>query len=657
MPAGNLPMPGTSSSDDHPRNTLARKIIFLFSTLICLIVGNALYSTVKQSQDAAERIDINLTSNLTIIQSILDNQVVLQQSVSNIIREQNQKFVTFLDYDKIAPITIMLHNIANKNNLDLLLLFDEDKKLTATSTKGISIENTAGYATLLHPSLQRAGLEKIPGSIVSELLPKKHYGGESDLLAFKSVTHLYHDSGETYGYIVSLKILNNDKPLADRLSDISDGEIIILDSNKNIILSSFPGTPDSLPRQDTTTHSSNGRKYYLKQMPLKNVFGAPVGSVITALNSTPFLKERRLLLINNLLPFVATVTVLFLLFIMLKIRVFHRITALIQALETVAGDGRDLSIRLQTNTSPGGQPLNEVEKMCHDFNLMMNRLETTYQKLETARKAAEVANVTKSEFLANMSHEFRTPLNAIIGFSEILLDRHFGELNDTQTEYLNDVLQSSRHLLALINDILDLSKVEAGRLEIHPGPVEIKHLIKRSLVMIKEKANRHNIVLSLDLQDCVPVTIWADERKLKQIFYNLLANAVKFSRDNGQVTLTAARMEGKTVPLPEYLQAAARSGGFLQNQYLFITIQDKGIGIPPDMLEKIFDPFEQVDTSTTRNYQGTGLGLSLTRRLIELHGGLIWATSTGTDMGSTFSFILPLDSKNKSRNTDHINLS
>jgi signal transduction histidine kinase len=657
MPAGKLPMPTISSGYDHPRNTLARKIIFLFSALICLIVSNALYSTVKQSKDAAERIDLNLTSNLSIIQSIFENQVVLQQSVSNIIREQNQKFVTFLDYDKIAPISIMLHNISNKNHLDLLLLFDEDKQLITTSTKGIKVKDTDRYTTLLQPSLQRAGLEKIQRFIAAEQLPDNRYAGGSDILAFKSVTHLYHDSGETYGYIVSLKILNNDKPLADRLADISDGEIIILDSNKNVILSSFPGTPDQLTRQASTPHYYNGKKYYLKKMPLENVFGTPVGSVITALNSEPFLKERRLLLVNNLLPFIATVTVLFLLFSMLKIRVFHRITALSQALETVAGDDRDLSIRLKTNTSPGRHPLNEVEKMCHDFNLMMDRLEKTYQELETARKAAEVANVTKSEFLANMSHEFRTPLNAIIGFSEIILDRHFGELNDTQAEYLNDVLQSSRHLLALINDILDLSKVEAGKLELHPLPVKIKHLIQRSLIMIKEKANKHNIVLSLDLQPSVPETIQADERKLKQIFYNLLANAVKFSRDNGQVTLTAARVAGENVPLPEYLPAALLSGSFAQDQYLFINIQDKGIGIPPDMLEKIFDPFEQVDTSTTRNYQGTGLGLSLTRRLVELHGGVLWATSAGPDMGSTFSFILPLETNNKNLDSDHIILS
>jgi signal transduction histidine kinase len=271
----------------------------------------------------------------------------------------------------------------------------------------------------------------------------------------------------------------------------------------------------------------------------------------------------------------------------------------------------------------------------------------TEAKLIVAKKGAEAASRAKSDFLANMSHEVRTPLNHIIGFTELVVDRQCGDLNEVQEEYLKDVLTSSRHLLSLINDILDLSKVEAGKLDLEVGEIHLRRLLEGSLDMVKEKALKHRIRL-LTKMDGIPEAIQADERKLKQILYNLLSNAVKFTPDGGVVTLAACRLfsqdsqwrseEGRVEPIP----FAPSSAG----EWVKISVRDTGVGLKAEDLDRIFTPFEQADNSASRRYQGTGLGLSLTRRLVELHGGKIWAETGGEGKGSSFHMILLKDLKN-----------
>ena len=251
-----------------------------------------------------------------------------------------------------------------------------------------------------------------------------------------------------------------------------------------------------------------------------------------------------------------------------------------------------------------------------------NRIESD---LMAAKSRAEQANQAKSEFLANMSHELRTPLNHIIGFSELIYDQHFGALNEIQADYLNDVLESSRHLLSLINDILDISKIEAGKLEINPTYVTLTNIVENSLNMIREKAIKHAIHLNIDMKNA-PETVFADHRKLKQILYNLFSNAIKFTPSGGKISITVEKhpVNGE------------------EKEAVKITVSDTGVGISPMNIVRIFNPFEQAENSSRRRYQGTGLGLSLTKRLVELHGGLIWAESPGEGKGSLFSFTLPL---------------
>ncbi|MBW2368423.1 MAG: HAMP domain-containing histidine kinase, partial [Deltaproteobacteria bacterium] len=237
-------------------------------------------------------------------------------------------------------------------------------------------------------------------------------------------------------------------------------------------------------------------------------------------------------------------------------------------------------------------------------------------------------NRSKSEFLANMSHELRTPMNHIIGFSELMIEKHFGALTPEQEEYLGDILQSSKHLLSLINDILDLSKIEAGKTELELAECNIADILESSVIMVKQKSLKHGIKVSTDIQS-IAEKILVDERKIKQILYNLLANAVKFTPEGGKVNLTVSQGNGN-------------GDGSRQNGEIHISVCDSGIGIASDDLERIFSPFEQAESASTRKYQGTGLGLSLTKEYVELHGGRIWAESEGDGKGSRFHFTIPV---------------
>lgn len=283
---------------------------------------------------------------------------------------------------------------------------------------------------------------------------------------------------------------------------------------------------------------------------------------------------------------------------------------------------------------------------------VISELEEKTRELDDARARALDASRAKSEFIANVSHELRTPLNHIIGFTEMVADKKVGALSETQEEYLNDVLNSSRHLLSLINDILDLSKVEAGKLDLKFGEVRLRELLENSLGMISEKALERRIRVEKDLDE-VPALIRADERKLRQVMYNLLSNAVKFTPENGCIAVTGRIVDlfVRSVFWKENMEEVHPGRGNIDNgesipgdprKFVEISVSDNGIGLNPENLERIFAPFEQVESSASRKFQGTGLGLTLTRRLVELHGGKIWAESEGEGKGSRFRILIPL---------------
>ncbi len=239
-----------------------------------------------------------------------------------------------------------------------------------------------------------------------------------------------------------------------------------------------------------------------------------------------------------------------------------------------------------------------------------------FREIEDKSRQLEVASQLKSEFLANMSHELRTPLNAIIGFSEVLGERMFGELNAKQEEYLKDIHASGQHLLSLINDILDLSKIEAGRMELDLSTFDLPNVIDTAVLLIRERAGRRGIVLQVATDERLG-SIQGDERKVKQVLLNLLSNAIKFTPEGGRIQIRTR----------------------LVNSSVEVSVADTGVGIAPEDQEAIFEEFRQVGTAD-KKVEGTGLGLALSRKFIELHGGRIWVQSE-PGAGSTFTFTLP----------------
>ncbi len=509
-------------------------------------------------------------------------------------------------YDRRGQILLQLGAPAGQtqDRLDTLKLLEGNGHggMVAPPVKG---RNGAGYYIPLYIPV----LEKRDGALlgaiaiyleIADFFTADYFHKPGELAHF----NLVMDDGRViYDPLVSYE----QPPIAAHIMERIrvDGTSWLIEQDEHGLESVFAYAPLVFEDEQKIRYSERRPLYVLFTAPVSEAFDRPVQSVLFSAAIPGFLFASLLI---------------FIIYGALQ-KTLNPIARLKQGAGIIGGGDLDHRIHIRTG--------DEIEELAEEFNKMTAQLQSSYQDLEKkvqertlelqeSNRQLEKAHRVKSRFLASMSHELRTPLNAILGFSEVLADGSFGAVNEKQKKYLSNIHNSGKHLLEVINDILDLSKIEAGRMILNPSEFSVQDAMDEIHALVAQLAQNKEVELSF-FSTSAPNTVVADKVRFRQIMLNLLSNAIKFTPGGGSVQVTAEQ-----------------DGLFLK-----VAVTDTGIGIDTTDLEDIFESFRQVDSSSARNYEGTGLGLALVKHFVEMHGGNIVVASE-LNKGSTFTFRIPI---------------